>query len=385
MQSLLRLFIWPSIAGIAIALVILNYFPEYLPSQNTDLGKVKTVHINTAPTTGVKESGPFSYADAVKKAAPAVANIYTTKIIKERRHPLLSDPFFRDFFGRGNEPKRERMQSSLGSGVIISSDGYVLTNNHVIANADEIIVALRDGRESFAKVVGTDPETDLAVLKIDLPRLPSITLAASDDVEIGDVVLAIGNPFGVGQTVTMGIVSATGRNQLGLTTFEDFIQTDAAINPGNSGGALINPDGNLIGINTAIFSRSGGSQGIGFAIPSTLGKSIMEQIITHGSVIRGWLGVEVQEMTLELAKSFNLASTNGVLITAVNRSGPAYMAGIKPGDVLLKVDSIVVESSLQVMNQITMTAPGDSITMEIQRDGQRYELTTLIGRRATPR
>ena len=381
MQSLLRLLIWPSVAGIAIALLILNFFPQYLPRQAANQDTANTVNIHTATPIGTKQSGPFSYASAVKKAAPAVVNIYTAKIIKEKRHPLFNDPFFREFFGKGDEPKRERMQSSLGSGVIISSEGYVLTNNHVIANADEIIVALRDGRESFAKVVGTDPETDLAVLRIDLPNIPTITLASSEDVEIGDVVLAIGNPFGVGQTVTMGIVSATGRNQLGLTTFEDFIQTDAAINPGNSGGALINPNGDLIGINTAIFSRSGGSQGIGFAIPTDLGKNIMQEIITHGSVVRGWLGVEVQPLTRELAKSFGLSNTNGVLVSAIHRNGPAYIAGLKPGDILIAVDSVNVEDGLQVMNQITMTKPGGSITMEVIREGKPLKITSLVGKR----
>ena len=380
MQPILRLFIWPSLAGLAIALLFLNYFPEYLPLSTPRHTQPNTVQINTTTSSADKQSGPFSYASAVKKAAPAVVNIYTTKIIKEKPHPLLADPLFRDFFSKGGEPQKQRMQSSLGSGVIISGDGYVLTNNHVIENANEIIVALRDGRESFAQVVGTDPETDLAVLKIVLPNLPSITLASSEDIEIGDVVLAIGNPFNFGQTVTMGIISATGRNQLGLTTFEDFIQTDAAINPGNSGGALINPHGDLIGINTAIFSRSGGSQGIGFAIPTTLAQNIFEQILTHGNVIRGWLGVEVQEFAV--AEPFYNARKNGVLITAVSQSGPAYTSGLKAGDILLTVDSIDVQNSLQVMNQITMTAPGDSIRLEVLRGGKLVKLNSLIGTRA---
>jgi serine protease DegS len=396
MQPFLRLFIWPSLAGLAIALLFLNFFPEYLPQPasrqiqpntaplistvSSEGEQSSTIHLNNGTSSIGSQGGPFSYSYAVKKAAPAVANIYTTKIIKEKPHPLLADPLLRDLFNKGGQPRKKRMQASLGSGVIISGEGYVLTNNHVIANADEIIVALRDGRESFAQVVGTDPETDIAVLKIDLPNLPSITLASSDDIEIGDVVLAIGNPFGVGQTVTMGIISATGRNQLGLTTFEDFIQTDAAINPGNSGGALINPHGDLIGINTAIFSGSGGSQGIGFAIPTMLAQNILEQILTHGRVIRGWLGVEVQEFTV--AEPFFQARKNGVLITAVSQDGPAYLAGLKAGDILLTVDSIDVQSSLQVMNQITMTAPGDSISLEVLRNNDELvQLKSLIGTR----
>lgn len=310
-----------------------------------------------------------------------MVNIYTTKIVERKLHPLFDDPLFRQFFGKGNVPKRKRMQSSLGSGVIISADGYVLTNNHVIAKADEIVVALQDGRESFAKVVGTDPETDLAVLKVELAELPVITLASSDNVAVGDVVLAIGNPFGVGQTVTMGIVSATGRNQLGLTTFEDFIQTDAAINPGNSGGALINAYGNLIGINTAIFSKSGGSQGIGFAIPSELANQIMLEIIEYGAVVRGWLGIEVQPLTPALAKSFGLDKAIGVLVAGINRNGPAHMAGLQPGDILLQVDDQPVLNGRQVMNQITQTKPGSTIAIDILRQGELKQIEALVAKR----
>lgn len=367
MKLLLRLVILPAITGILIAAGILYFFPSQLDqSSNQSLSR---------------QSGPVSYSAAVDKAAPAVVNIYTTKIIKEQKHPLFNDPFFRQFFGQRNEPKRQRMQSSLGSGVIISSDGYLLTNNHVITNSDEIIVALKDGRESYARVIGTDPETDLAVLKIDIIDLPTITLASSDTINIGDVVLAIGNPFGVGQTVTMGIVSATGRNQLGLTTFEDFIQTDAAINPGNSGGALINAYGNLIGINTAIFSKSGGSQGIGFAIPSVLANQIMEEIVQHGSVTRGWLGIETQSMTPDLARSLGLDEVKGLVIAGVYSQGPADKAGIKPGDILLAVGGDEVVSDLQAMGKITQTTPGKSIDITVLRDGQEKTISATVSKR----
>lgn len=379
MNQLLRLVLWPSIAGIAIAFIILKFFPDQL-AQITGTPLTAPAETTAAPT-GFQQSGPASYSSAVGKATPAVVNIYTTKIVERKLHPLFDDPLFRQFFGKGNVPKRKRMQSSLGSGVIISADGYVLTNNHVIAKADEIVVALQDGRESFAKVVGTDPETDLAVLKVELAELPVITLASSDNVAVGDVVLAIGNPFGVGQTVTMGIVSATGRNQLGLTTFEDFIQTDAAINPGNSGGALINAYGNLIGINTAIFSKSGGSQGIGFAIPSELANQIMLEIIEYGAVVRGWLGIEVQPLTPALAKSFGLDKAIGVLVAGINRNGPAHMAGLQPGDILLQVDDQPVLNGRQVMNQITQTKPGSTIAIDILRQGELKQIEALVAKR----
>lgn len=382
MNSLIRLFLVPALVGVLFAIIILRFFPDQL-AQFTDSGpqSATTPQNNTRGITGGLGFGPASYAQAVAKAQPAVVNIYTTKIVKRKLHPLFDDPFFKQFFRKGNRPKRERMQSSLGSGVIIREDGYVITNNHVIANADEIVVAFQDGRESFAEIIGTDPETDIAVLKVNLNNLPTITLAPSEEVAVGDVVLAIGNPFGVGQTVTMGIVSATGRNQLGLTTFEDFIQTDAAINPGNSGGALINAYGNLIGINTAIFSKSGGSQGIGFAIPSQLAQQTVNEIIVHGSVVRGWLGIEVQELTPELAQSFGLDRKIGVLVAGINRNGPAHMAGIQPGDILTEVDRQPVIDGRQVMTQITQTKPGSTIDIEVLRNGERLNLEAAVARR----
>src|SRR5471032_1051410 len=310
MLKALRFFGWPLLAGVLVALLIIQRYPQWVGLPNLD------VNLQHAPQTTFHPQGPSSYADAVDLAAPAVANLYTTKMVNKNAHPLFEDPQFRRFFG-DNLPKQKRMESSLGSAVIMSSTGYLLTNNHVTAGADQIVVALKDGRETLAKVVGSDPETDLAVLKIDLKTLPSITIGRSDQIRIGDIALAIGNPFGVGQTTTMGIISATGRNQLGLNNYEDFIQTDAAINPGNSGGALVDASGNLLGINTAIYSRSGGSLGIGFAIPVSTARQVTEGLIKDGQVTRGWIGVEPRDLTPEIAKTLGLAVTQGVLITGV--------------------------------------------------------------------
>jgi serine protease DegS len=276
------------------------------------------------------------------------------------------------------------MESSLGSGVIMSPEGYILTNNHVTSGADQIVVALKDGRETLARVIGSDPETDLAVLKIDLKTLPAITVGRSDNIRIGDVALAIGNPFGVGQTVTMGIISATGRNQLGLNNYEDFIQTDAAINPGNSGGALVDANGNLTGINTAIFSKSGGSQGIGFAIPVKLAMEVMKSIIEHGQVIRGWLGIEVQPLTQELAESFGLSGRPGIVVAGIFRDGPAQKAGLQLGDVILSIDGEPAGDGRRSMNQVARIKPTDKVTIQVMRNGKELKLTAEIGLRPPP-
>ncbi len=329
---------------------------------------------------------PPSYAPAVENAAPSVVNIYTTKVVTRQPHPLFDDPAFRRFFG--DSPilgPRQRLENSLGSGVILSEAGYVLTNNHVISEADEILVALRDGRSAKATVVGTDPETDLAVLKIPEDNIHSITIGRSEELHIGDVVLAIGNPFGVGQTVTMGIVSATGRSQLGISTFENFIQTDAAINPGNSGGALINTAGHLVGINTAIFSDSGGSQGIGFAIPVSLAKMVMQQIIEHGRVSRGWLGIEVQDVTPELAESFNLDTERGVIIAGVLPGGPAEEAGLVAGDVITHVNEAEISNSRQLINVIAGVAPKNSISLTVTQKQKKRDIEAVVGSRPKPR
>jgi serine protease DegQ len=292
----------------------------------------------------------------------------------------MDDPFFRKFFG-DRFGEQEEKQFSLGSGVVVSPQGYILTNNHVIEAADEIEVALADGRKATAKLVGTDPETDLAVIKINLKDLPAITLGHIDQTQVGDVVLAIGNPFGVGQTVTMGIVSALGRNHLGINTFENFIQTDAAINPGNSGGALVDADGNLLGINTAIYSRSGGSLGIGFAIPVTTVKTVMESIISTGQVIRGWIGVEPQDITPELAESFGLTKKSGAIIAGVLKDGPADRAGMLPGDILIAVESKPVADTADMLNLISQLKPGTKAKMIVMRKNQESTIEVTVGTR----
>ncbi|MFM9383060.1 Do family serine endopeptidase AlgW [Pseudomonas sp. UV AK001] len=377
MLKALRFFGWPLLAGVLIALLIIQRYPQWVGLPSLD------VNLQQAPQTTSVQQGPVSYADAVVIAAPSVVNLYTTKVINKPAHPLFEDPQFRRFFG-DNSPKQKRMESSLGSGVIMSPEGYILTNNHVTTGADQIVVALKDGRETLARVIGSDPETDLAVLKIDLKNLPAITVGRSDNIRIGDVALAIGNPFGVGQTVTMGIISATGRNQLGLNNYEDFIQTDAAINPGNSGGALVDANGNLTGINTAIFSKSGGSQGIGFAIPVKLAMEVMKSIIEHGQVIRGWLGIEVQPLTQELAESFGLSGRPGIVVAGIFRDGPAQKAGLQLGDVILSIDGEPAGDGRKSMNQVARIKPTDKVTIQVMRNGKELKLTAEIGLRPPP-
>ncbi len=377
MLKALRFFGWPLLAGVLIALLIIQRYPQWVGLPDLD------VNLQQAPQTTNSQLGPVSYADAVTLAAPAVANLYTTKVVNKSAHPLFEDPQFRRFFG-DNLPKQRRMESSLGSAVIMSPQGYLLTNNHVTSGADQIVVALKDGRETLARVIGSDPETDLAVLKIDLKNLPSITLGRSDNIRIGDVALAIGNPFGVGQTVTMGIISATGRNQLGLNNYEDFIQTDAAINPGNSGGALVDANGNLTGINTAIFSKSGGSQGIGFAIPVKLAMEVMKSIIEHGQVIRGWLGIEVQAMGPELADSFGLSGRPGIVVAGIFRDGPAQKAGLQLGDVILSINGEVAADGRRSMNQVARIKPTDKVKIQVMRNGKELTLNAEVGLRPPP-
>ncbi len=323
-----------------------------------------------------------SYADAASKSQPSVVNIFTSKEVRTQRTPLMDDPLFRRFFGdRFPTDNRPQRVSNLGSGVIVSEDGFILTNHHVVEAADEIQVALSDGLTLDAKVVGTDPETDLAVLKVKRNKLPAITFAKSDMQRVGDVVLAIGNPFGVGQTVTMGIISALGRSHLGINTFENYIQTDAAINPGNSGGALVDVAGNLVGVNTAIFSRSGGNLGIGFAIPISIVRQVMREIIAYGTVTRGWVGIEVQEITPEIADSFGLKSTDGALIAGVLRNGPADRAGIRPGDVLIAVGGKPVKDSSSLLNLIAALPPDKVVPLSLMRAQKEMQLPVTIEKR----
>lgn len=327
---------------------------------------------------------PGSYRAAAAQAMPAVVNVLTTKAPR-RKHPLTRDPFFKKFFGDRDRDGDDDDQSSLGSGVIVSAQGYILTNNHVVDAADEIQVVLADGRKAAAKVVGTDPETDLAVIKVDLDKLPVIVLGHAEQAKVGDVVLAIGNPFGVGQTVTMGIISALGRNNLHINNFENFIQTDAAINFGNSGGALIDTNGNLLGINSAIYSQTGGSVGIGFAIPVTTAKTVMESIIASGHVVRGWIGVESQEITPELADSFGLKVQSGAIIAGVVRNGPADKGGMKPGDILLSVEGKAVNDTNDMLNLIAQLPPGEKATMRVLRKSRETDLAITVGKRPISR
>jgi serine protease DegQ len=381
MYRLWLIFAQAATVAVAVLFVVSTFRPEWLPSR---VGAQVAV-VQQAPTTGPLPTAVRigSYHEAVQRAAPSVVNIFTSKEIRSPRHPLLNDPIFRRFFGE-QLPDEAQRASSLGSGVIVSASGFVLTNHHVVEAADEIEVALADGKKLLAKVVGNDPETDLAVLRVNAENLPAITFGSSDVLKVGDVVLAIGNPFGVGQTVTSGIVSALGRTGLGINTFENFIQTDAAINPGNSGGALIDAGGNLVGINTAIFSRSGGSMGIGFAIPVSTAKMVLEQIVKSGGVTRGWIGVEVQEITPALAESFKLGGQRGALIAGVLRGGPADKAGIKPGDVLTEVEGKSVADPTAMLNLIAALAPGSSAKMKLKRQGQDVDATINVGRRPKP-
>ncbi|MFP3569216.1 Do family serine endopeptidase [Paraburkholderia sp. SIMBA_030] len=372
---------------LALMFIIATLKPQWLQRQG-QFGKQLAEPIvalrEVAPGIG---SGPLqeSYADAAQKAMPAVVNVFSSKDGSLPPDPRAKDPLFRYFFGDKNKGKQqEQPASNLGSGVIVSSEGYILTNQHVVDGADQIEIALADGRTTNAKVIGIDPETDLAVLKVNMTSLPTITLGRMDQTRVGDVVLAIGNPFGVGQTVTMGIVSALGRNHLGINTFENFIQTDAAINPGNSGGALVDVNGNLLGINTAIYSRSGGSLGIGFAIPVSTARSVLESIITTGSVTRGWIGVEPQDVTPEIAESFGLDQKSGAIVAGVLKNGPADRAGIKPGDILVSVNGQDITDTTRLLNVIAQIKPGTAAKVHLVRKGREMDLDVAIGKRPPP-
>ncbi len=364
--------------ALAVLFIIHTLKPGLLP--NAFNNSVVTLQ-ETVSQTNNNAPSVVGLSTAALRAMPSVVNIFTRTEIKAQPNPFLDDPRFKFFFGEPDEVEPQS-SSSLGSGVIVSSDGYILTNHHVVEAADQIEVALSDGRKAEAHVIGSDPETDLAVIKIELAsKVPAITFGHSEHARIGDFVLAIGNPFGVGETVTMGIISALKRDHLGLSTFENFIQTDAAINPGNSGGALVDANGNLIGINSAIYSPNGGSLGIGFAIPVSTAKKTMEQIILHGSVTRGWIGAGVQELTPELAESFKLGDVKGVLITDVVRSGPAEQSGIKTGDILLTIDSHVVSDWNSMLETVANIPPGKVVSVQLMRDGRQKLLQVKIGKR----
>ncbi|UXU88210.1 Do family serine endopeptidase [Burkholderia sp. S-53] len=372
---------------LALMFIVVTLKPQWLQRQG-QLGKQLAT-----PIVALREVAPgiggapatTSYAEAAQKAMPAVVNVFSSKDGSLPPDPRAKDPLFRYFFGDRNARKQQdEPAANLGSGVIVSPEGYILTNQHVVDGADQIEVALADGRTATAKVIGSDPETDLAVLKINMTNLPTITLGRSDQSRVGDVVLAIGNPFGVGQTVTMGIISALGRNHLGINTFENFIQTDAPINPGNSGGALVDVNGNLLGINTAIYSRSGGSLGIGFAIPVSTARTVLESIITTGSVTRGWIGVEPQDVTPEIAESFGLQQKSGAIVAGVLQGGPADKAGIKPGDILVTVNGEDITDTTKLLNVVAQIKPGTSTKVHVVRKGKEFDVNVVIGKRPPP-
>jgi Do/DeqQ family serine protease len=365
MKRLWLLFAQTVTVLVAVWFVLITLKPEWVqrPSWNTDLQVFEVAPGAISPTVS---AGSLSFA--AKKASPAVVSINTSQKAGLEKN---KDPWFRYFFG----DQDDSAQTGLGSGVIVSPQGYILTNNHVVEAADEILVMLNDGRQTQAKIIGTDPETDLAVLKVNLDKLPVMVMNNSEQVQVGDIVLAIGNPFGVGQTVTSGIISALGRNQLGINTFENFIQTDAAINPGNSGGALVDVQGNLLGINTAIYSKSGGSMGIGFAIPVSIAKQVLEGIVKDGLVTRGWIGVEPTELTPELAQTFNVSRQEGVIITGVLQTGPAFKAGIRPGDMLLSVNDHKVQNVAELLAQVSLLKPGVDAQLKILRKEQEQVLS----------
>ena len=384
MKRLWLLFSQTATVLLAAYFVVATLKPDWLGKRPTGFSSLSVVE---APAGSTASQPLASFRLAAQKASGAVVSINTSKAA--RKNPNSNDPWFKFFFGeQGNEP-----QAGLGSGVIVSASGYILTNNHVIEGADEIEVVLNDSRHTIAKVIGTDPDTDLAVLKIDLDRLPIIVLGNSDSLQVGDSVLAIGNPFGVGQTVTSGIVSALGRNQLGINTFENFIQTDAAINPGNSGGALVDVNGNLQGINTAIYSRSGGSMGIGFAIPVSTARMVMESIVKDGQVTRGWIGVEPNDLSPELAETFGIKppaadksnGSQGVIITGVLQNGPAATAGIRPGDVITSVAAKPVGNVSELLSSVAALKPGTASKFQLLRRDEKIELDVTPGVRPKPR
>jgi len=382
MRKFWLLFAQVTTIGLALLFVINTLKPGLLPSA----ARTGVITLQESPTRSTDaQPSTMGFSMAAKKVMPAVVNIFTSQEIKRLPSPFMEDPRFRFFFGDEFEDAPRR-GSNLGSGVIISQDGYILTNHHVVEAADQIEVALADGRKAKATVVGSDPETDLAVIRINLPDgIPIITFGQSDQARVGDIVLAIGNPFGVGQTVTMGIISALKRSHLGLNTFENFIQTDAAINPGNSGGALVDANGNLLGINSAIYSPNGGSLGIGFAIPVSTAKKVMEQIIQHGSVTRGWIGVAAQDLTPELAESFKLGETQGVLISEVMRNGPANKAGVKPGDILVSVDDKLLADSNAMLEIISSIPPGRISELKLLRNEKEVVVQVKVGKRPKSR
>jgi serine protease DegS len=372
--QLLRYFGWPTLLGLIIAAIVTVLFPQVIRNGATSTQNPIVATVTQSHSPGVVTS----YAPAVHRAAPSVVNIYTRSRVS---HPLANDPVFQRFIGGSNMPQRQRMESSLGSGVIVDERGFILTNNHVVSEAEEIVALLYDGREAKANIVGTDRDSDLAVLKIDLDQLKAIPRASEESQakpEVGDIVLAIGNPFGIGQSVSQGIISATGRSGLSLNRYENYLQTDAAINPGNSGGALIDAYGNLVGINSATLNETS-FVGIGFAIPTEMAIKVLDDIITHGRVIRGWLGVEVQQLSPSIASQLELSPPSALIITAVPIYGPAYNSGLQPGDIITHINGQAVSDGSSEINLIADMAPGDPIELRIIRKDIWLTIKAIAG------
>jgi serine protease DegQ len=380
LRKLWLIFAQAATVCLAALFVVLTLRPDLVPRLS---GRAANVILTQETATPVVAERVASYADAAKKAMPAVVNIYTSKEMRQR-NPLADDALLRRYFPDLADRLPKTRETSLGSGVIVSSEGYVLTNHHVVQGADDIQLVLADGRRLAAHIRGVDPESDLAVLKADGDRFPAITLGSLDHVQVGDIVLAIGNPFGFGNTVTLGIVSALGRNHLGINRFEDFIQTDAAINPGNSGGALVDTAGNLIGINSTIYSQSGGSLGIGFAIPVSLARTVLEQIIKDGVVTRGWFGIEPQEVTPELAQALALDRQDGVVIRGLVRDGPAARAGVHVKDVVVEIDGKPTRDVPALLARIAELPPGAAAKVKVVRGGRLVDVDVTVGKRPAP-
>lgn len=382
MRRLWLIFAQTVTLAVAVLFVLSALAPEWLNSRPVGPGTLTIVQSPPIRSDAERVAPPGSYSVAAGRSMPAVVHILTSRNASSARNPLADDPFYRHFFGDRDPPRQS--PTGQGSGVIVSKEGYILTNNHVVETADGIEVSLNDGRRFPAELIGRDPETDLAVLRIaDAGDLPAIAFSAPDSLQVGDVVLAIGNPFGVGQTVTMGIVSALGRTRLGISTFENYIQTDAAINPGNSGGALVDASGDLVGINTAIYSRSGGSLGIGFAIPVSLARDVLQQIVANGEVTRGWVGVEIRELVRDLDAPAGGQMTSGAMIAGVLRGSPAERAGLRPGDILIAMDDQDVRGAREMLEMVAARTPGDTSRFRVRRNASELELDVRIGRRPT--
>ncbi|MGB6008235.1 trypsin-like peptidase domain-containing protein [Castellaniella sp.] len=386
MRRLWLIFAQTVTVCLGVLFLVSTLRPQWLPERDAPSGGTAALSASGRPAPNAAAGQAIvSYAPAVARAAPSVVNVYTRKHVDVPLIPLPPDPGLQQLLRSLPGFTQRQNSTSLGSGVIVRADGYILTNNHVIESADAIEVSLKDGRQATAKLVGADPESDLAVLKVDLDKLPTIVFDPEQSVRVGDVVLAIGNPFGVGQTTTQGIVSALGRNRLGINTYEDFIQTDAAINPGNSGGALIDTQGRLVGINTAIYSETGGSLGIGFAIPSGPAHQILDQIIEHGRVQRGWLGLEPQDITPDLARAFRLKDDRGAIVARVFPRGPAARAGLQVGDILQSLDGQPVRDSFDLLNRLAPMKAGSTAHLGVLRGGKALALDVTVGVRPAVR